>query len=65
MFLWARTPEGLDSSEIAQRALQQNLILAPGNVFSISRTADRYLRFNVAQCGDKRVFDVLARAMEA
>jgi DNA-binding transcriptional MocR family regulator len=65
MFLWARTPEGLDSSEIAQRALQQNLILAPGNVFSISRTADRYLRFNVAQCGDKRVFDVLARSMEA
>ncbi|CDG83397.1 transcriptional regulator, GntR family with aminotransferase domain protein [Janthinobacterium agaricidamnosum NBRC 102515 = DSM 9628] len=39
------------------------MILAPGNVFSVSRTADRYLRFNVAQCGDKRVFDVLGEVM--
>jgi DNA-binding transcriptional MocR family regulator len=65
MFVWAALPEGLDSSQIAQRALDHHLVLAPGNVFSVSRTAARYLRFNVAQCGNKRVFDVLARVMRA
>jgi DNA-binding transcriptional MocR family regulator len=61
MFLWAALPDGLDSSAVAQRALEHNLVLAPGDAFSVSRTAGRYLRFNVAQCGDKRLFDVLAR----
>jgi DNA-binding transcriptional MocR family regulator len=65
MFLWAELPEGLDSSDIAMRALERGLVLAPGNVFSVSQTAGRYLRFNVAQCGDKRVFDVLAETMRA
>ena len=63
MFLWAQLPDELDSSQIAMRALERGLVLAPGNVFSISRTASRYLRFNVAQCSDKRVFDLLAGAM--
>jgi DNA-binding transcriptional MocR family regulator len=63
MFVWAELPAGLDSMDVAQRALKHDLILAPGNVFSVSRTADRYLRFNVAQCGDKRVFDALAKVM--
>lgn len=63
MFLWVELPAGLDSSEIAQRALGQNIVLAPGNAFSVSRTAERYLRFNVAQCGDKRLFDLLAKVV--
>ncbi|HEY4254161.1 MAG TPA: PLP-dependent aminotransferase family protein [Roseomonas sp.] len=65
MFLWAALPDGLDSSDIAVRALQRGLVLAPGNVFSIAQTAGRYLRFNVAQCGDRRVFDVLAEVMRS
>jgi DNA-binding transcriptional MocR family regulator len=63
MFVWAKTPEGLDSAEIAQCALKHNLILAPGNIFSLSLTAGRYLRFNVSQCGDKRMFDALAKSI--
>jgi DNA-binding transcriptional MocR family regulator len=65
MFVWVRLPEGLDSSDIAQRALEHNLILAPGNVFSVSKSAGSFLRFNVAQCGEKRIFDMLAKVMEA
>jgi DNA-binding transcriptional MocR family regulator len=65
MFLWAKLPKGLDSSDMAVRALKQGLMLAPGNAFSVSRTAGDYLRFNTAQCGDKRVFDTLARLMRA
>jgi DNA-binding transcriptional MocR family regulator len=65
MFLWAELPEGLDSSNVSIRALERGLVLAPGNVFSVSQTAGRYLRFNVAQCGDKRVFDVLGEVMRS
>lgn len=40
------------------------VVLAPGNVFSLSQGASDDMRFNVAQCADKRVFDVLEKAME-
>lgn len=63
MFLWARLPDGLDSAAVAGRALQHGVVLAPGDVFSPSRSAGAYLRFNVAQCAGPRVFDVLQRAM--
>jgi DNA-binding transcriptional MocR family regulator len=65
MFLWAQLPDGLDSSEIAVRALKHKVVLAPGNVFSVSHTASRYLRFNVAQCRNRRMFEVLAEVMRA
>lgn len=65
MFVWAQLPDGIDSSELALRALERHLVLAPGNVFSVSRTANRFMRFNVAQCGEKRIFDVLAELMRA
>ncbi len=63
MFLWARLPDGLDAAEVSRRALTERVILAPGNVFSVSQSAPDYLRFNVAQCADPRIFAVLERAM--
>ncbi|MDD2704422.1 MAG: PLP-dependent aminotransferase family protein [Acidocella sp.] len=63
MFLWCELPEGLDAAEIARRALAENIVLAPGNVFSPAQTAGRFLRFNVAQCTDPRIFRVLGAAM--
>ncbi len=65
MFLWARLPEGMDSAQIARHALEKGVVLAPGNVFSSSRTADRYLRFNVAQSADPYIYAVLREAMKA
>lgn len=64
MFLWAQLPGQLDSSEVAVRALKRGLVLAPGNVFSVAQTATQYLRFNVAQCTDRRVFDLLEEALD-
>jgi DNA-binding transcriptional MocR family regulator len=64
MFVWAQLPDELDSAEVAMRALGHGMMLAPGNAFSATQTANQYLRFNVAQCTDKRVFDVLVKAME-
>ncbi len=63
MFLWCRLPDGIDAAEIARHALAANIVLAPGNAFSLSRTANSYLRFNVAQSGDQRIFEVLEKAM--
>ncbi|KGJ10198.1 PLP-dependent aminotransferase family protein (plasmid) [Paracoccus versutus] len=63
-YLWCRLPEGRDSTAIARRCLEENVVLAPGNVFSVSQSASAFLRFNVAQLGDARIFPVLQGAME-
>ncbi|MGF6159775.1 DNA-binding transcriptional MocR family regulator [Ensifer sp. KUDG1] len=63
MFLWCRLPESIDAAEVAQKALQQEIVLAPGNVFSRAGTANGFLRFNVSQCGDARLFKVLPTIM--
>lgn len=63
MFLWARLPEGMDSGQIAAYALKKGVLLAPGDVFSPSRSATRYLRFNVAQSIEPYIFAVLSEAM--
>ncbi len=62
-YLWCRLPEGLDSTVLARRAMAENVVLAPGNVFSISQSASAFLRFNAAQAGDPRLLGVLRRAM--
>jgi len=63
MFLWCRLPQGRDAAAIARACLAQGVVLAPGNAFSQSQSAGDFLRFNVAQCGDERIFSVLARAL--
>lgn len=65
MFVWCRLPEGLDAGRLAQRALQQQVVLAPGNVFSLSQSAGRFLRFNVAQSQSPKIYHALEEAMEA
>ena len=64
MYLWCELPEGLDAAEIARHALEEGIVLAPGNVFSPAQTAGRFLRFNVAQCSDPRIFRYLQKAIE-
>jgi DNA-binding transcriptional MocR family regulator len=63
MFLWCQLPEGLDAAEIARKALAHQVVLAPGNAFSLSQASGRFLRFNVAQSTDERVFKALERAL--
>ena len=62
--LWCRLPDGQDAAALARAGLAEGLVLAPGNVFSVSQTAGSFMRFNVAQMTDPRVYDGLARAME-
>ena len=64
VFLWCKLPDNVDAATLSKLCLKQGVILAPGNSFSQSPDAHQYMRFNVAQCNDKKVFDVLANALE-
>jgi DNA-binding transcriptional MocR family regulator len=63
MFVWCRLPDGVDAVELARKALAEGIVLAPGNVFSLSKTAGSFMRFNVAQSADPRIFVSLEAAM--
>ena len=62
-YLWCSLPDSHDAADVARAALHENVVLAPGNVFSLSQSASGFMRFNVAQMGDPRVFAVLAHAL--
>ncbi|WP_434290420.1 PLP-dependent aminotransferase family protein [Celeribacter sp. SCSIO 80788] len=62
-YLWCRFPEGMDTGQIAQRAMEDAVMLAPGNVFSPSQSATRFMRFNVTHMNDPRLYEVLAKVM--
>ena len=64
IFLWCKLPVHINAAELSQRCLQQGVILAPGNAFSQSAQAGQFMRFNVAQCIDKKVFDVLTNVIK-
>lgn len=65
MFLWCRLPQGVDAASVARACLAQGVVLAPGNAFSPSGNASGFLRFNAAQSLDRRLFDLLGRALRA
>lgn len=63
MFLWCLLPDSIDAADVARAALAKNVVLAPGNVFSVSQSATSYMRFNVSQTLDDRIFTVLREAI--
>jgi DNA-binding transcriptional MocR family regulator len=63
-FLWMRLPDGLDSADVARRALARGLVLAPGGAFSPSSLGNSFLRFNVAQCTDPRMIPLLQAVLK-
>ena len=64
MFLWCLLPDGLDAADVARAALEKDVVLAPGNAFSLSQTATGFMRFNVSQMLDPQVFTVLGEALD-
>ncbi|MGV6872219.1 aminotransferase-like domain-containing protein [Pseudochelatococcus sp. B33] len=64
-YLWCSLPDGRDAAAVAHAALREGVVLAPGDVFSISQTASGFMRFNAAQMGDPRVFEVLGSALRS
>lgn len=65
MFLWAELPEGsMNAAELAHLALQQDMVLAPGNIFRPVPANSRWLRFNVAYCNEPQIFDFIAEQLQ-
>lgn len=64
MFVWCRLPAGIDAADLATTSLKDGIVLAPGNAFSLSQSANAFLRFNVAQCAEERIFRTLELSME-
>ncbi len=65
IFVWAQLPAGApNAAELAYRALQQGMALAPGNTFRPDQAASQWLRFNVAYCQQAETFELLARLLE-
>ena len=64
MFLWARHPDVEDSSQLACRAAEKDLLMGPGHLFSVALEASPWLRFNVAHCMDDEVFNFLEKHKE-
>jgi DNA-binding transcriptional MocR family regulator len=62
-YLWSRLPEGVDSVQLAQATIEEGIVLAPGNVFSVSQGASRFMRFNVAHMQDPRICATISGAM--
>lgn len=56
MFLWGRLPSREPVGKIWQRALDDGVLLAPGELFRPEGQATPYWRFNVARCESSRLY---------
>ena len=65
MFLWCRLPGEADAADVARACLQKQIVLAPGNAFSLSQSAKNCMRFNVSQTLDPRIFETLKGALRS
>jgi DNA-binding transcriptional MocR family regulator len=50
LFLWARLPSGDSVGKLWRRALNRDVLLAPGELFRPDARATAHWRFNIAQC---------------
>ncbi|WP_458761357.1 PLP-dependent aminotransferase family protein [Afipia sp. TerB] len=64
MFLWCRLPDDVDAADLARVAITESVVLAPGNVFSVSQSATHFMRFNVSQTRDDRILDTLRQSLK-
>lgn len=64
-YLWCALPNQADSAKIAQAALKQDLVLAPGNVFSATQSKTSFMRFNVSQMQSDRCYEILRTLLQS
>jgi DNA-binding transcriptional MocR family regulator len=65
IYLWARLPDGVAAAGVARHGLTRKVMFAPGPAFSAWQEARGYLRFNVARCGEPRIYEALDEAINA
>lgn len=62
LFVWARHPGYDDSRTLSSRALDKDIYLAPGHLFTHDEEPTPWLRFNVGYCESDALFEFLAAA---
>jgi DNA-binding transcriptional MocR family regulator len=63
MFVWVDA--GRDTNVVAARAMREELLLAPGSLFSPKQLASTHMRLNVAALQDAGTIRLLERALAA
>ena len=61
MFVWADA--GCDTNVLAEKALAEGLVLAPGSLFSPRQLPSTCMRLNLATVQDQRVWTFFERAL--
>lgn len=64
IFVWCELPHHFDTARIAQRCLDNGVILALAKCISWRQNFKNFIRFNVAQSLQPKVFEVLSHAIQ-
>lgn len=59
LFLWARHPSIQNSAELAYKAVEQDILMGPGHLFTVDLEPSPWIRFNVAWSMDEHVVHFL------
>lgn len=54
-FLWAELPEGIDSLKLRDAAMEKNISICPGPIFSVEGEFRHFIRLNCALALDEKV----------
>lgn len=63
MFVWVKIPEHIDILEMTNKAANEGIMLAPGNLFRPHQESSEWMRFNVASCNEVAHVDFLKKAL--
>ena len=63
MYIWTRHPAIPDSADLLDDALEQGIMLGPGQLFMVDAQATGWMRFNVAFSTDPVMWEVLEKLM--
>ena len=62
MFVWVNA--GRDTNVLAEKAMAEGFLLAPGSLFSPNQLPSTFMRINVASMEDPGIFGLLARELK-
>lgn len=65
MFVWAGFKGDTNMDEVARRAIERGIMLAPGSLFRADQKPTPYMRFNVTHADDARLYRFLEEVAAA
>ena len=61
MFLWVTCPEGIDTNELMQKAIEQKVVFVPGRDFFPDGSGNRYMRLNFSNATEEKIKEGIGR----